>query len=58
MKREKQDVRGVGGHGVHLSPHIHQEHTFRHRCVCRIPAGCRQVYLNSGKEYIEPHETR
>ena len=27
----EQDGRGVGGRGVHLSPQIHQEYTFRHR---------------------------
>ena len=26
----EQDGRGVGGHGVHLSPWIHQECTLRH----------------------------
>ena len=25
----EQDGRGVGGHGVHLSPWIHQEYTFK-----------------------------
>jgi len=30
---EEQDGRGVGGHGIHLSPWIHQEYTFRHRCM-------------------------
>ena len=33
-----QDGGGVGGHGVHLSPRIHQEYTFRHRSTCRTPA--------------------
>ena len=32
-----QDGRGVGGHGVHLSPQIHQEYIYRwnnsHRTV-------------------------
>ena len=32
---------GVGGCGVHLSPWIHEEYTFRHRSACRIPAGSR-----------------
>ena len=27
----EQDGGGVGGRGVHLSPQIHQEYTFRHR---------------------------
>ena len=35
---EEQDGRGVGGCGVHLSPWIHQEYTFRHRSACRTPA--------------------
>ena len=26
---EVQDGRGVGGHGIHLFPWIHQEYTFR-----------------------------
>ena len=52
--REEQDGRGVGGHGVHLSPWIHQEYTFRHRSACRTPAKSGQGYLTSGKEYIEP----
>ena len=49
----EQDGRGVGGCGVHLSPWIHQEYTFRHRSACRTPAESRQEYLTSGKEYIE-----
>ena len=28
---EEQDGRGVGWHGAHLSPWIHQEYTFGHR---------------------------
>ena len=55
----EQDGRGVGGHGVHLSPWIHQEYTFRHRSACRTPAESRQEYLTRGyREYIEPHKTR
>ena len=34
----KQDGGGVGGHGVHLSPQIRQEYTFRHRSACRTQA--------------------
>ena len=49
--REEQDGRGVGGHGVHLSPWIHQEYTFRHRSACRTPAESGQEYLTSGKEH-------
>jgi len=37
----EQDGRGVGGHGVYLSPQIHQEYTFRHRNACRTPAESR-----------------
>ena len=48
---------GVGGRGVHLSPQIHQKHTFRHISVCRTPAEGGQEYLTTGKEYIEPHKT-
>ena len=48
---------GVGGRGVHLSPWIRQEYTFRHRSACRTPAESGQEYLTSGKEYIDPGET-
>ena len=48
----EQDGRGVGGHGVHLSPQIHQEYTFRHRSACRTPAESGQEYLTSRKEYM------
>ena len=54
----EQRGRGVGGRGVHLSPRIHQEYTFRHRSACRTPAESRQEYLTSRKEYIEPHKTQ
>ena len=54
----EQDGRGVGGCGVHLSPWIHQEYTFRHRSACRTPSESGQEYLTSEKEYIEPHKTR
>ena len=57
LERE-QDGRGVGGHGGHLSPWIHQEYTFKHRSACRIPTESGQEYLTSGKEYIEPRKTR
>ena len=53
----EQDGRGVSGCGVHLSPWIHQEYTFRHRSACRTPAESRQEYLTRGKEYIEPCKT-
>ena len=45
--REEQDGGGVGGCGVHLSPRIHQEHSFRHKSACRTPAESRQEYLAS-----------
>ena len=54
---EWEDDGGVGGHGVHLSPWIHQEYTFRHRSTCRTPAESRQEYPTSRKEYIDPHKT-
>ena len=54
----EQDGRGVGGRGVHLSPWIHQEYTFRHRSACRTPAESGQEYLTSGKEYIGPCKTQ
>ena len=49
----EQDGRRVGGCGVHLSPRIHQEYTFRHRSACRTPAERRQEYLTR-KDYTEP----
>ena len=52
-----QDGRGGGGCGVHLSPRIHQEDTFRHRSACRTPAESGQEYLTSRKEYIDPCKT-
>ena len=54
----EQDGIEVGGRGVHLSPQIYQEYTFRHRSACRTPAESRQEYLTSGKEYTEPCKTR
>ena len=54
----EQDGRGVGVRGVHLSPRIHQEYTFRHRRACSIPTENRQEYLTTGKEYIEPRKTQ
>ena len=56
--RGEQDGGGVGGRGVHLSPRIHQEHTFRHRSACRTPAESGQEYLTNRKEYIEPRKTQ
>ena len=43
---------GVGGCGVHLSPRIHQEYTFRHRSACTPPAESTQQHLTGGKGYI------
>ena len=43
--RREQDDRGAGGRGVHLSPWIHQEYTFRHRSARRTP-------VESGQEYV------
>ena len=54
---EKKDGSRVGGRGVHLSPWIHQEYTFRHRSACRTPAESGQEYLTSGKKYIDPRKT-
>ena len=53
----EQDGAGVGGCGVHLSPWIHQEYTFRHRIARRTPAERRKEYLTSGKEHVESHKT-
>ena len=47
----EQDSREVGKSGVHLSPWIHQEYTFRHRSACRTPPESGQEYLTSGKKY-------
>ena len=52
----EQDGRGVGVHGVHLSPRIHQEYTIRQRTACTMPAERIEEYLMSGKEYIEPRQ--
>ena len=54
----EQDGGGEGGSGVHLSPQIHQEYTFRHRSAWRTQAESWQEYLTCGKEYIEPCETQ
>jgi len=56
--KKEQDGGGVGGCGVHLSPWIHQEYTFRYRSTCRTPAESRQEYLTRGKEYIDPCKTQ
>ena len=56
--RGEHDDRGVGGRGVHLSPWIHQEYTFRHKSACRTPAEHRQGDLISGKEYIRSDKIR
>jgi len=53
----EQDGGGVGGHGVHISPWIHQEYNCRHRSTCRTPAESGQKYLTSRKECTEPHKT-
>ena len=45
----EEDGGGVGGYGVHHSPWIHQEYTFRHRSAYRTPAESGQEYLTSGK---------
>ena len=54
--QKEQDGIGVDGSGVHLSPRIHQEYTFRHRSSFRTFAETRQEYLTRGKEYREPHK--
>ena len=46
---QEQDGGAVGGHGVHLSPWIHQEYTFRHRSACRTPAESGQELLDQRK---------
>ena len=55
---EEQDGGGVAGCGVLLSPQIHWEYTFRHRTACKTPAERGQVFLTSGKEYVEPCKTQ
>ena len=54
----EQDGGGVGGHGVHLFPWIHQECTFRHRSACSAPAKSGQDSLTSGKEYLDLCKTQ
>jgi len=49
FKLREQDGRGVGGCGVHLSPYIYQEYTFRHKSACITPAESMQKYLTTGK---------
>ena len=49
MEAGRTSGRGVGGCGVHHSPWIHREHTFRHRSTCRTPAESGQEYLTEGK---------
>ena len=44
--RTYEDGGRVGGRGVHLSPQIRKEYTFRHR----TPAESGQENLTSGKE--------
>ena len=44
----EQDGGGVGGHGVLLSPWIHQEH----RSACRTPYESRQENLTTIKKHI------
>ena len=56
--RTYEDGGRVGGRGVHLSPWIHQEHTFRHRSACRTPAESRQECLTSRKEDTDPCKTQ
>ena len=34
------------------------EYTFRHRSTCRTPGESEKEYPTSGKEYIEPCQTR
>ena len=48
----------TAGHGVHLSPRIHQEYIFRHRSACRTLAESGQEYLTRGQEYIESCKSR
>ena len=55
---EEKDGGGVAGSGIHLSPQIHKEYTFRHRSACRTPADRGLEYQTTGKEYIEPCKTQ
>ena len=58
LAQEEQDGRGFGGRGIHLSPRIRQEYTFRHRSARRIPAESGHEYMTRRKAYIDPHETQ
>ena len=55
---EEQDGGGVGGSGVHLSPQIHKEYTFRHRSACRTAAERGQEYLTTKRIYKTMHGNR
>ena len=54
---QEQDGRGIGRRGVHLSPWIYQEYTFRHRGACRTAASG-QEDITSREEYIDPWKTQ
>ena len=43
----------MGGHGVHLSPWMHQEYVFRHGRSLRTSAKPGQESLTTGKEYVD-----
>ena len=58
QRGREQDCGGVGGHGVRLSPRIHQEYTFRHRNASRTPAESGEERLTSGKQYTKPRKTQ
>ena len=58
MRGLGQDGGGVGGGGVHLSPRIRQEYTFRHRSTCGTLAEKGQECLTRGEEYIDPSKTQ
>ena len=58
LSKKKQDGGRVGGCGIHLSPRIHQECTFRHTRAWRTPTESISEYLTSRKENIDSHKTQ
>lgn len=52
---ERQNGRGVGGSGIHISPWMHQEHNFRCRRSHRTSAESGQESPTIRKEYIDPY---
>ena len=54
----EQDDEGVGRLGVHLSPWIHEENTFRHKRRAEYQLRADSQYLTSRKEYTDMQNSR